>query len=195
MNFKNIIASTLLLTLLGCAMTPKAIEGIPSITDSDFSQVSDKKTRTVETYSGLQNQLNVSATKLDSEMSRALLAKTAQVYEWNSSSYNQELEKVRNNLLSKTEYFVSFYTPERKQDNLNSSKTIWKIYLDVGGQRYEGKATKLKTQFADLQALYPRYNRFSTPYKIEFPVATTVTENLEQTLTITGPAATAKLSF
>ena len=67
--------------------------------------------------------------------------------------------------------------------------------MDVGGQRYEGKVTKLKTQFADLQALYPKYNRFATPYKIEFPVATSMTENFEQVLTITGPAATAKLLF
>lgn len=195
MNFKNILTSIFMLAICSCVTQPKILEGIPSITESEFSQISDKKTRTVETYSGLQNQLNVSATKLDSEMSQALLSKTAQIYEWNSTSYNQELEKIKNNLLSKTEYFVSFYTPERKQDNLNSSKTIWKIYLDVGGQRYEGKVTKLKIQFADLQALYPKYNRFATPYKIEFPVATSMTENFEQVLTITGPAATAKLLF
>lgn len=193
--FKFIIAGLLTLKLFSCAMEPMVREGVPSITMADYDTIVEKKTVKSETYSGLMNQLTVAATKIDSSMNDAILARSSQIYEWNSTVFQEEKTKAAADLASKTIFFVSFYTPERAHNNLNSTKSIWKIYLDVGGQRYEGKATKIKSQLVDLQLLYPQHNRFSSPYKIEFPVTNNMVENQPMTLTFTGAGATAKLNF
>jgi hypothetical protein len=67
--------------------------------------------------------------------------------------------------------------------------------LEVSGQRYEGKVTKLKSLYLDLEAIYPHHNRWSTPYSVSFPVSTPATDGKPMVLTVTGPLATTQLSF
>ncbi|MFN3454871.1 MAG: hypothetical protein ACK41T_07905, partial [Pseudobdellovibrio sp.] len=109
--------------------------------------------------------------------------------------YRDEKAKVISKHSTNTEFFVSFYTPETKHDDLNSTKSSWKIYLDVNGQRYEGTATKIKTLFLDLEVMYPKHTRWATPYSVTFPISTPTTEGKSLILTITGPLATTQLAF
>lgn len=193
---KLFLVSVLALNIFSsCTSTPAAKEGVPTVDISEYESHVQSKTQNIESYNGLMNQLNVSATKMDTKMTEALLARSGQIYEWNAASFQEEKTKMMSDLATKTIFFLSFYTPERNHNNLTALKPIWKIYLDVGGQRYEGKATKIKTMLADLQSLYPHHNRFSTPYKIEFSVPTAQTENQSEILTITGPNASVKLNY
>jgi hypothetical protein len=192
--FKYILLGLATVQILSCA-TPIMRDGQSNITMSEYENIVEAKTVKSESYSGLTNQLTVSATKIDSAMNEAILARSSQIYEWNSTVMQEEKTKASSQLATETEFFVSFYTPERAHNNLNSNKSIWKIYLDVGGVRYEGKATKVKAQLVDLQMIYPQHNRFSSPYKIEFPIATNMIESQSMTLTFTGPNATVKLNF
>ena len=193
-----ILGLTLALSTLhisSCSTQPLLQKGMPSISLSDYENLVESKTKKIESYSGLTNQLNVSATKIDSQMNEALLARSAQIYEWNGATFQEEKTKNAAVLAAKTEFFISFYTPERQHNNLNSSKSIWKIYLDIDGNRFEGKATKLKAQLVDIQSLYPHHTRFGSPYKIEFFTPTNTIENKPVTLTFTGPNASVKLIF
>ena len=72
---------------------------------------------------------------------------------------------------------------------------MWKIFLDVDGQRYEGKATKNKATLSEVQVMYPYHNRWSVPYIVTFPVATATVENKPATLTFTGAVSTSQLKF
>lgn len=94
-----------------------------------------------------------------------------------------------------TEVFVSFYTPEKKHDDLHKNQTLWKIFLDAGGKRYEGKAQKVKLLTSEVQGLYPFHNRFATPYTITFPVPTTALDGKEAKLTITGSVGSVAVVF
>lgn len=192
---KLLIISLLTLNFLSCASTPETKEGVPSVNVNSYENLVEKNTQNIESYNGLANQLNVHATKMDTKMTEAMLSRSAQIYQWNATLFQEEKNKAMIEIATKTIFFLSFYTPERNHNNLTALKPIWKIYLDVGGQRYEGKATKIKTMLADLESLYPHHNRFATPYKIEFSVPTAQTESQAEVLTITGPNASVELKY
>lgn len=181
--------------MYSCSIQTVVRDGVPPIQVYDYEKIVDLKTRNIESYKGIYNQLNVSVTKIDTQMSEAVLARSAQIYEWDKTNYQNEKIKSEKDLATKSEYFMSFYTPERAHNNLTSLKPLWRIYLDVAGQRYEGRVVKVKTPLATLQVLYPYHNRFSSAYTVEFPIPTTQIENQPQLMTITGPSATVKLNF
>ena len=181
--------------LFSCATPLPVANGITEISISDYQSLTRKKTEKVEVYSGLYNQLTVSVTRMDGEMTAAHLAHSARLMQWTMAQYQAEKNKLISQGTEKTDFFVSFYTPERKHNDLSSSSSIWKIYLDVNGQRYEGKATKIKSQLTEVQAMYPAHNRWSNPYKVTFQIAAALTDGKPAVMTFTGPVASAQVKF
>lgn len=181
--------------LISCASRLPMPSGIPEISPRDFETLSQQKSKKVEVYEGLMNKMTVSATWLDSELSEATLSHSARIAQWQEPKYKEERFKVVNRHTDKTEFFVSFYTPERKSADLANTKNLWKIYLDVNGQRYEGKATKIKQLLSEIQSIYPQHNRWSYPFIVTFPVATALVENKPAVLTLTGAVGSAQLIF
>lgn len=179
----------------GCVTRLPTLPGVPEITASNYEDLVLKKTKKTEVYDGLYNKLTISATWLDSEMSQGELAHNARVSQWQEAKYKEEKEKVIAKHTVSTEFFVSFYTPERKHSDLSQNKNLWKLFLDVNGQRYEGKATKIKSMLSEVQALYPLHNRWSVPFIVIFPVATSAIENKPAVFTVTGPLGSAQLKF
>ena len=204
MTFKNLhFFSLLRLTVLTCGFFIASAcvhslpmpAGVQEISESDYEALVIKKTKKVEVYDGLYNKLTVQATWLDSEMSEGFLAHSTRLAQWEEPKYREERNKLVMKHSSNTEFFVSFYTPERRHSDLSSSKNLWKIFLDVNGQRYEGKATKVKLLLSEVQASYPYHNRWSVPYVVSFPVATAITEKKQAVLTFTGAVGSAQLKF
>lgn len=181
--------------LFSCTTPLKVTEGIPSLTNDEYQTLVQKKSERLEVYNGLYNQMTVSATRMDAEMSQAYLSHSARLSQWTVVKYQDEKNKIVSKGAESTEYFISLYTPERKHNDLSSSKSIWKILLDVNGQRYEGKAVKIKSQLTEVEAMYPAHNRWSTPYVISFPVASALTDGKPSVLTLTGPVTAAQLTF
>ena len=184
-----------IILLSGCVTNLPVPAGVPEITSSNYEDLVARKTKKIEIYDGLYNKLTVSATWMDSEMSLGSLAHNARLSQWQETKYKEEKAKVIMNHTETTEFFVSFYTPERKHSNLAKDKNLWKIFLDVNGQRYEGKATKIKSLLSEVQALYPLHNRWSIPFLVTFPVSTSSVENKSAVFTVTGPLGSAQLKF
>ena len=184
-----------IMQLFSCATRLPVPTGVKEITLADYEKLNEQKTKKLEIYEGLHNKLTVTAIWLDSEMADASLSHAARLAQWQESKYKEERYKVVSRHADRTEFFVSFYTPERKLADLANTKNLWKIYLDVNGQRFEGKATKVKQSLTEIQALYPQHNRWSTPFIISFPVATALVENKPAVLTLTGAVGSAQLKF
>ncbi len=178
-----------------CASQLKTQAGVPEVSISDYDHIIESKTKKIEVYDGLYNILTVQGTWLDSQVTEASLSHSGRIFQWNEQIYKEERAKKINRNAESTEFFISIYTPERKHADLSKAKNLWKIYLEVNGQRYEGKATKVKLMLSEIQALYRYHNRWSTPYVISFPVATALVENKPATLTFTGAVGAAQLSF
>ncbi len=192
---KQLVLVLSFLFVAACATRLPLIAGVKDISSGEYSSLVEAKTQKSEVYDGLYNKLTVQLTRVDAEMTENILAYSAKLSQWSEAVYQDEKSKMISNHSTQTEFFLSFFVPEKKHDNLNIKKTTWKVYLDVNGQRYEGIAVRNKSLFLDLEAIYPHHNRWSTAYTLTFPVSTASTEGKNLTVTITGPIASTQVKF
>lgn len=188
---------TILMCILytACASKPTSIAPSATVSESEYYSTVDKYTGKVQQYEGLQNTLQVQATLLNLPVRNAQLSQNARTFQWDEVSYLSEKEKSFTAAKSETQILLSIYTPEKKHDDLYKSKTLWKIFLDVAGKRYEGKALKSKLLTTEIANLYQYHNRWSTPYVLVFPVSTEEAQKAESRLTLTGPVGSASITF
>ncbi len=146
-------------------------------------------------YAGLYNNFQYKTTLLNSNIRDALAWKQGHYYQWSDTQKAVAREKSNQEMSSQTKVFLAFFTPNSKNDNLADSKTIWRVYLDAGGRRYEGKVTRIRLLLSELQALYPYATRWTTPYELTFDVPTASIEKQESSLTVTGPLGARTVSF
>jgi len=191
----KIILLALALGLASCATSTENKNGLVLITESEYTEIAEKYTEKIQVYSGLYNLMDMSATLINSSVAKAQLEQTARLYQWDAAKMTTEKVKSDENLGKETEIFISFYTPERKHDDLNKNKTLWKIFMDANGKRYEGTIKKIKLLTDEVRGLYAYHTRFATPYSIVFPVSAKSIENSNVKLTVTGPVGSATVQF
>ncbi len=146
-------------------------------------------------FAGLYNTFELKATVLNTTVREALVQRQGEYYQWDSAQQTTEREKAMQENSAEAAVFISFATPERRNDNLADKKSIWRIFLDVGGRRYVGQAKKDRRLIAELQALFPYHTRWNTPYLLSFPVGMSAIENQSMKLTVTGPLGSRVLEF
>ncbi|MCE3011021.1 MAG: hypothetical protein LW875_10460 [Proteobacteria bacterium] len=191
---KKLICLSLVGLFLGC-VTPQTNPYMQVISAADYEKIVTRFTDREQVYDGFQQVLGVSATLVSTDVARAQLDQNARLYQWTPETFQNKKSETETNLSKQTEVFVSFYVPERKHDDLQKANTTWKIFLDAGGKRYEGKAQRMKNILAEIQALYPEHNRFSTAYRVTFPVPTSMVDSNKAQLTMTGPVGSATLDL
>jgi len=191
------IAAILLpaLFLSSCATYPPN-PNIPELSpEGDYYSAVAAASQKRQVYDGLYEILEINAVLVNSKVAAGRVDQNARMYQWTREQYNKEKADMQTDLSKQTEIILGFFVPSRKEDNLAKKTSVWKIFLDVNGHRYEGQATKIKALPAEVRALYPDHVRFYTPYKIEFPVPISMVENAEAKFTVTGPVASATLDF
>ncbi len=146
-------------------------------------------------YNGFYNSFGFHAALLNSEVLEANVRRQAHFYLWDQSRSEDERNKLFKAAAEATSVFLSFYTPEKKDDNLSSDKSIWRVLLDVNGKRYVGKIKKLKSNLSELISLYPFHTRWNTAYLVSFPVSVSQAEVQSSKLTITGPVGSRYIDF
>lgn len=202
------IASGVVGTSISCSHgassnAPSTTAASPLVTESPVGlKIPYSHTAVIEQYSagdsefaGLYNTFELKATLLNSEVREALIRRQSEYYQWDEAQQSTEREKATQELSAESEIFLSFATPERKNDNLTDKKTIWRIFLDVGGRRYVGQAKKERRLIAELQAQFPFHTRWNTPYLLTFPVSMKSIETQTVKLTLTGPLGSRVLEF
>lgn len=181
---------------ISACITPYANPHLQNlIPESEYESLTEKFSDNKKIYDGFIQTMEVSATLLNTSVSKAQLDQKARIYQWTPEQYNSQKADMESSLSKETKVFLGFFVPERKHDDLHKSKTLWKIFLDVGGKRYDGKAERLKTIVADVQSLYPKHNRFFTPYVVTFNAPAAQIEFAASKLTMTGPVGSTTLDF
>lgn len=191
---RNLFLLGLVFFVVGCETT----HNNPNVTLMSRSQTEDAVyafTTNKKIYDGFMNRLDVSGTLQNSKVVAALTDERARIYQWTEEQYQKEKALGEEGLAKKTEVFLSFFVPERKEDDLHKPGTKWKLFLDVNGKRYEGKSSKVKTLFSELMVLYPHHTRFGSPYLVEFPVSVREIEAFPSRMIITGPPGSTTLEF
>lgn len=193
MKILGVLLSALVLS--ACASTTVNRGGVTVMSEDAYEATVEKWSDHVEDYNGLNNTVTIMATVLNPEVVLAQVDQNARLFQWDQVNYDNEKKKAENAMTTKTEAFVSFYSPERKWDDLYKSKTLWKVFLDVNGQRYEGTVSKIKLLPREIQKLYHYHTAFATPYMISFPVAATTVGAGPARLVFTGAVGSVTLNF
>ena len=193
---KKMFGILLIASLCSCTSVPNQPQVVNNrINEESYSALIDKNSDGQSEYNGFHNNFEFRGTLLNSEVHEAMVKRQGDYYQWEEEKLSSEREKATQEMSSTTRVHISFFTPERKNDNLTGLKTIWRVFLDAGGQRYVGSVKKVHRLLAELQVLYPYHTRWTTPYIFEFPVPTSVIEGQNSTLTVTGPLGTRTINF
>ncbi len=168
----------------------------------DMVNVPDEYIKSIDSYSdgdvqyiGAYNNFKYRATLINSPIQQTIVDKKAEIYLWDGVKKQQELNTLQTENSSKTRIFLSFFTPNRIDDNLATKKSVWAVYLETSQGRYEGTVIKNRISPTELNVLFPYHNRFATAYEVSFPVGVSSIENEETTMTITGPLGVKKVKF
>lgn len=191
----SVILLSFLVSLTSCVSTRENPQLQDLRTEGEYYKAVAAMTKSDKIYDGFAQVLDVSATLLNSQVSRTQLDQNARIYQWDPTEYANKKSELESDMSKQTHIFLSFFVPERKHDNLTKQSSVWKIFLDAGGKRIEGRIEKVKMVLAEIQLLYPHFTRFNSPYKITFPVPVSMVENAESYFIMTGPVGSVKLAF
>lgn len=193
-SFFLLSLSISLSSIVGCATPPRVME-LSLISESQYLSIVDQYSKQVQQYDGLNNVLEINATLLNTPVAMAQVDQNARLYLWDKTRYTDEKATVQKNTQNKTEIFFSFFTPEKAHNDLHKNKTLWRLFLDVNGQRYDGKIVKVKKVLSEIRSLYPQHSQWTTAYMASFDVPTASVDMFPAKMTLTGPVGSASVVF
>lgn len=186
----------ILISVLGCSGAPlKSPNGVEAMSEHSYAQLVKKNTTATNQYSGFYQTFQADMTILTSELQTESLKQRGQFLQWDQRAYQAERDKMLQEAAAYSKFFMRFFSPEHEYDDLHKGKTIWKVYLDYGGSRFEGKVKKMSDKFVELQNIFPHLDRFSTPYEITFNVPMTTIESGAAKVTLTSSLGSAEFKF
>jgi hypothetical protein len=182
--------------LFGCAHSqPKGAVIGTRLDDETYEKLIEKFTRHDLQYDGVYNRFEAWATFLNTDTQATILQKRSDVLEWDQTQAQKEREKSFQENATQTRFALSFFVPSVKLNDLHKATSIWKLYLEADGKRYEGHAMKHLGKFEDIRAVYPYHNRWSVPYDISFDVPLSAIEKGPVTFIITSSQGAIRLTY
>jgi hypothetical protein len=186
MNPLKFLPLVLSLSLCACQTAPQQRDYTRQIHDVSLSQKS---------YDGFQQTFEATVTPMNREITRLVLGKKGEVLGWTPQRLEKEVNEAQEKMLTHSLFFLRFYAPNSDYNDLHKPNSIWKIYLILGNQRFEGEVKKDFSKLAQLQSLYPYFDRFSTGYEITFPVGQSALENQHYEILLTSSLGQAQFQF
>lgn len=165
------------------------------LSDGEYKSLIADHTTSTNRYSGIYQTFQGDMTILNSTVRAAIVQRRSDFLQWDNKRYQQEREKAFQEMSAFATFFLRYYSPENDYDDLHKPNTIWKVYLEFNGQRYEGKVKKLTDKLIEVQRIYPRFDRFSTPYEITFNIPMSSVEQASCRVTLTSSLATSVFEF
>ncbi len=184
------------LASVGCAHPPMVgPNGVQPMSESEYNRLMKKNTSRTDQYSGFYQTFQADMTILTTEVQSAVLRQKGHFLQWDQKVYQQEREKSLQESNAYSKFFMRFYVPEKDYDDLHKGKSIWKVFLEYSGSRFEGKVSKVSEKYVEVRTLYPQMDRFSTPYEITFNVPMTTIEQGSAKVVLTSSLGQAEFHF
>lgn len=187
---------TVLLVGLGCAHTPVENPNVvKAMNEDEYGLLIKRNTSRTDQYSGFYQTFQADVTILNTQVITANLLQRGHFLQWDERTYQAERDKVMQEAAAYSKFFLRFYSPEHDYDDFYKGKTIWKVYLEYSGSRFEGKVKKMTEKFVEINTVFPHFDRFSTPYEITFNVPMTTIEGAPAKVVLTSSLGTAEFKF
>jgi hypothetical protein len=182
--------------MFGCSSAQiKSKNGIEAMSEVGYRSLVNKNTSKTNQYSGFYQTFQADMTIITSELQTEMLKQRAQFLQWDQKSYQAERDKMMQESAAYSKFFMRFFSPDSEYDDLNKDKTIWKVFLDYNGTRFEGKVRKLNDKYVELKNTYPHLDQFSSPYEVTFNVPMTTVETGASKVTLTSSLGSAEFKF
>jgi hypothetical protein len=138
--------------------------------EGDYGKALKQWTRKVALYSGLETRAFVRLVYLSPQFVDAQAKDLSQMRAELPDQAAATLQKLRDEDRSPT-FFAVVYIPDRTANDWQAKDSVWRIALNMGlGEQPPSKVSRYETPFsAELRALYPYLDEYSTAYRIEFP--------------------------
>ena len=166
-----------------------------AISEDRYQSQMDEFTKSDKKYSGFHNAYQVSVTMLNSLIESNVIQQKGYYFQWDRSKTQKAREKMFQEHSSVSKYILVFYTPDRKDNNLEKANTIWKVYLKSNGQRFLGKVKKKNVIFSQFKTLYPHFTRWNKAYEITFPTPMNEVELLKSSIIVTSSLGHSEFHF
>jgi hypothetical protein len=159
------------LALLACARLPfTESQPTPTADEGAWGAVRQRYTRSGKIYDGLGTNAFASAVYQPLEAREARADRLATWKKLTAQEREALLATERDEAGRYDEFLVSLFTPDRPDNDLSSSKSIWRVALVVPG---EGELLPEKIEEvridATIRALYPNVGDFDVVYRVRFP--------------------------
>ena len=188
---------TAMTIFVSCSSKPATTNDniVGPVGDSNYKPVVKKFSHNQKEYSGFHNTFQATMTLLNSEVQNLALQRRGHFLQWDLEKAREEREKMFQEMSQGTQVFLAFFSPENDYDDLDKPKTIWKVYLEHEGERYEGKVAKAKEKFVELRELYPYIERFHTGYYVTFNIPMTAIESSDLKVVLTSSLGNGEFPF
>ena len=191
---KNLILLASLIVLAGCSSVPTA-STMGGLNEKEYLNIVNSQTKDTSQYDGFYQTFQASVTLLTTALEAAGLAQNAELQHWDAAKLQKERDRSFQEQAANTKVFVRLFTPENQYNDMQLPTSIWKIYLEHEGKRYEGKVKKATEKHIELKNRFPYFDRFSTGYFVTFALPTASAENSNVKIILTGPVGSAEFIF
>jgi hypothetical protein len=158
------------LAALGCATPMLERQPEPSAADKRWAEERGRFTRSKKMYDLFDDQAFATATWQAAPVREARALQLAAWKEMTPAERDTLLAAERAEGERCEDFFLAFYTSDRRANDLSSPRSTWRIVLAVPGEG-EMLPERVETVTIDptLQALYPYLGTFDLAYRIRFP--------------------------
>ncbi|MCB0415044.1 MAG: hypothetical protein KDD50_11970 [Bdellovibrionales bacterium] len=187
----------LLVTSLSCSSIEEGSPEIspPQLSYEQYADLVDENTFSDKRYSGLYNKYHVWATFLTSKLQEAQLDQIRFFLQQSQEEYQKSKEHFQQLRSTSSQVFLSFYSPEKDYRNLNRPESLWRVYLEFEGKRYQGKISLEKEKKLQIKKIYPHHTRWSTAYLVDFNLPMTTLETGHAKFILTSSAGKTIFEF
>ena len=174
---KQIAIISSCLVMAACAGAGKARSVSPS---EQYNKRVEQLSIKDELYSGWTNIFHYEATLITKDLYAQQVEFQSRAYQWSQEELIKSRRQMIESLGAETQIFISFFTPTIQYNDLNESGSIWRVYLEVDGKRYQASIQKNPASYPRLKSLYPGHSPWGKPYTAKFPIAFSQIEKAEK---------------
>ena len=141
--------------------------------EGEYGKALKRWTRTVTLYSGLETRAFARVVYLSPEFVFAQAQQLSRMRAELPDQAAETLARMREEYRQPS-FFAIAYMPDRSANDWNEPISVWRIALNIGlGERAPDRIVRIERPFsAELRALYPYLDEYSTAYVLRFPEPT-----------------------
>ena len=160
-----------LLLAVNCKRVDRFLESTSPYHTETYKEICNEWSREARIHRGLEVELIVSATFKSEEFRRAYAAEYAEAYRLTPGEKKRFVEDQLKTGIHGHEFMMASFVPEKKWDDFDKLKSVWKLYLvnDQQERVVPIEVRKVKRQDAVIPHFFPYVTPWKSIYTVRFP--------------------------